>query len=424
MLKVMTSSWPLFFGLALIMVGNGLQGTLLGVRATLENFDTATIGIIMSLYYVGFLGGSYYAPKLVSAVGHIRVFTALASLASTTVLLHGLYPDPWLWAIIRGFTGFAYAGLYIVVESWLNNMANNKTRGTLFGIYQVVSFGGMALGQFMLNIADPSLIDLFVMTSILVSIALLPISLSKRPAPEFEEPDHLSLKRLYVISPLGLHGCFATGMASATVFGLGSVYASSLGMTLPQISTFMALYIVGAVVFQMPIGWLSDRYDRRIILIAVTSLSAVTAIICFLLSNSPYLLNTAFFFMGGLSLTIYGLSMAQINDHLTPRQYVAASSSAILVNGVGAALGPLGISVVMSVFGNTLYFPLIAAVFIWLLGYGLYRTQKRDAVPLDEQSDHVTMPLRPTPITMTITEEGHEIIKEMEEEERKLARGN
>ena len=308
MLRILTTSWPLFFGLALIMIGNGLQGTLLGVRATLEDFDTATIGIIMSLYYIGFLAGSYYVPKLISQVGHIRVFTALASLASTTVLLHGLYPEPFFWGLIRAFTGFAYAGLYIVVESWLNNMSTNKTRGTLFGIYQVIGFGGMVIGQFLLNVSDPSLINLFVITSILVSVALLPISLSSRPAPDFDEPDHLSLKRLYVISPLGLIGSFAVGIGTGTVFGIGAVYASNIGMTLPQISTFMALYISGGVAAQIPVGWFSDRYDRRVVIIVVALLAIITSAACFFVSDNPYILNMVFFVLGGLSLSIYGLS--------------------------------------------------------------------------------------------------------------------
>lgn len=418
MYRALTNSWPLFFGLGLIMLGNGLQGTLLGIRASIEGFDTATIGIIMSLYYFGFLGGSYYVPKLISKVGHIRVFTALASLASSTVLLHGLYPDPWLWAIIRGFTGFAYAGLYIVVESWINNASTNKTRGKMFGLYQIVSYGGMMLGQFALNIADPGEIDLFVMSSILVSIALLPIALSSRPAPAFDEPDTLSLKRLFVISPLGLAGCFMTGVGTATIFGLGAVYASEMGMSVPQISTFMALYIAGGVASQIPIGWLSDRYDRRIVILAVALLTGIISLLCFFISGQPYLLNLVIFVLGALSLPVYGLSMAHINDHLTPRQYVGASASAILVNGVGAAIGPLIISVLMSIFGTQVYFPLIGLVFFVLVGYGIYRTRKRDAVPMEDQGDHAHMPLRPTPISMTITEEGHAILKEMEDSEK------
>ena len=353
---------------------------------------------------------------MISKVGHIRVFTALASLASTTVLLHGLYPDPWLWAIIRAFTGFSYAGLYIVVESWLNNTSTNKTRGKIFGIYQIVSFSGMVIGQFFLNIADPAAIDLFVIASILVSVALLPISLSSRPAPDFDEPDHLSLKRLYAISPLGLIGSFSVGIGTGTVFGIGAVYASEIGMSLPQISTFMALFIFGGVAAQIPVGWFSDRYDRRIVMICVSFLAMAMGIICFLFSDNPALLNIAFFFLGSFILSIYSLSMTHINDHLTPRQYVGASSSAILINGLGAAIGPLIISIIMSLFGTKLYFPMIALAFFVFSAYGLYRTQKREAIPLEDQGDHIKMPLRPTPISMTITEEGHAILKEMEKE--------
>jgi len=242
MIKTITNSWPLFFGLALIMIGNGLQGTLLGVRASMEGFETVTIGLIMSLYYFGFLAGSYYVPKLVSNVGHIRVFTALASLASATVLIHGLIPEAWVWAPVRFLTGFAYAGLYIVVESWLNNQSTNKTRGTIFGIYQFIGFGGMAIGQYFLTFSDPGKIDLFIIASIMVSVALLPIALSSRPAPEFDEPEPLSLKKLYKISPFGLIGVFAVGFGTSALFGIGAVYATEMGMTLPQISTFMALF--------------------------------------------------------------------------------------------------------------------------------------------------------------------------------------
>ena len=418
MIRTLSSSWPLFFGLALIMIGNGLQGTLLGVRATMEGFDTTTIGLIMSLYYFGFLGGSYFVPRLVSKVGHIRVFTALASLASATVLVHGLYPDPILWAIIRGFTGFAYAGLYIVVESWINNTATNETRGTLFGVYSVISYGGMVVGQFFLNFADPAQIDLFIMTSILVSIALLPISLSSRPAPNFEEPEHLSLKRLFKISPFGLIGSFGTGIGTGAVFGLGAVYATQIGLSLSQVSTFMGLYIFGAVASQIPIGYLSDTFDRRFILISISFLSSIFAAICYFVSNQPYLLNIGVFFLGALSLPIYALSVAQITDHLTPKQYVAGGSSAILVNGLGAAIGPLLISLLMKIFGIEMYFILIAAVFACLFAYGAYRTQRREAIPLEEQGDHYNLALRPTPISMTITEEGFEIMNQMQDDKQ------
>lgn len=416
MYRTLTSSWPLFFGLTLIMIGNGLQGTLLGVRAAIEGFDTATIGLIMSLYYLGYMAGSYYVPKLINKVGHIRVFTALASLASSTVLLHGLYPDPWLWALIRAFTGFAYAGLYIVVESWLNDSSTNKTRGSTMAIYLLITNAGMVLGQFMLNIADPKAIDLFIITSVLVSVALVPISLSSRPAPAFKEPHPVSLKSLYKISPLGLIGCFGIGITNGTMFSMGAVYATNIGLSLPQISTFMAAYIMGGVVFQIPIGKLSDRYDRRRVIIGVTFAAFIVGLACFYLStHSIIALNLALFLFGGVSLTIYGLCLAHTNDHLQTSQFVAASSSMILINGLGAAIGPFSLSIFLSIFGINYFFPVIAVSFLAISIYGVIRTQLRAAVPLEDQGDYINMPLRPTPISMIITEEGHNILKEMEE---------
>ena len=417
MFRTLRSSWPLFFGLGLIMVGNGLQGTLLGVRATIEGFDTTAIGLIMSLYYLGYMLGSYYVPKLVSSVGHIRVFTALASLASTTVLLHGLYPDPWLWAIIRAFTGFSYAGIYIVVESWLNDSSTNKTRGRTMSIYLLISNAGLIGGQFLLNLASPEQIDLFIITSVLVSLALLPISLSSRPAPAFNEPEPVSIKGLYKFSPLGLIGSFGIGVTNGTMFSMGAVYATDMGLSLPQISTFMAVYILGGVVFQLPVGKLSDHYDRRKVIILITLAAALVGFGCFLTSemNLIFLYFTLFVF-GGLSLTIYGLCLAHTNDHLEPRQFVAASSSLILVNGVGSAIGPFTVSVFMAIMGVNYFFPIIAMAFLSISVYGFHRTHMRPSVPLEEQSDHIVMPPRPTPISMTITEEGHAILKEMEEE--------
>ncbi len=413
--QILVSSWPLFFGFGLLMVGNGLQGTLLGIRASMEEFDTMMIGLIMSMFYFGFLAGSYYAPKMVSSVGHIRVFTALASLASGTVLLHGLYPDPWLWAIIRLFTGFAYAGLYIVVESWLNNSASNKTRGKMFAIYQIITYGGMAFGQFFLNFADPAQLDLFIITSILVSIALIPIALSSRPAPDFDEPEHLPIKKLFKISPLGLIGCFATGIGTGAVFGLGAVFAADIGMSVKQISVFMAFYIVGGIASQIPIGYLSDKYDRRLVIVGVSLASVLISFVCFIMTNNFQVLNITVFGLGALSLPIYGLCLAHITDHLQPKQFVAGCSSAILANGVGAAIGPLLISVLLMFAGTDKFFLAITAVFFCLFIYAIYRTQRREAVPMDEQGEYASMPMRPTPMSMSITEEGHAIMQEMED---------
>ncbi len=408
MRKIVHSLWPLFFGLSLMMLGNGLQGTLLGVRATIENFNTTSTGIIMSLYYLGFVFGSYFAPKLVKNVGHIRVFTALASLASVTVLLHGVIVDVWFWAFIRIFTGFSYAGLYIVVESWLNDASTNKSRGKILALYQVISYGGLVGGQFLLTTADPATVTLFILTSVLVSIALIPISLSSRPAPSFDEPEHISLKKLFSMSPTGIICAFGSGMSASIILGLGAVYATEIGLPLAQISTFMAIYLLGGVLFQIPIGWFSDRYDRRTILISICFLSSVFSFGCFLATGTSMLFYVMFFLLGGFSLSIYGQCLAHTNDHIAPRYFVAAGSSLILVNGVGAALGPLIVSILMSVVSVEVYFPSLGILFFIVFAYGLYRTQKSPPIPLEEQGEAIIMPARSAAIELNITEDTHQ----------------
>lgn len=232
------------------MLGDGLQSTLLGVRASLEGFPTAVTGLIMSTFYLGFLGGAVYAPRFVERVGHIRVFGALASLASAAVLIHGIIVTPVAWSLLRLLSGFCLAGLYIVAESWLNDRATNRTRGQLLSIYMVVTYAGVAGGQLLLNAADPQGLQLFILTSVLISVALVPLLLSAGPAPKFSRQSPLSLRALYTISPLGVVGAFATGMASGALFGFGPVYAESSGLSVSQISFFMTAALLGCTVFQ------------------------------------------------------------------------------------------------------------------------------------------------------------------------------
>ncbi len=416
MRATLLASWPLFFGLAMIMIGNGLQGTLLGVRATLEDFSTLTTGIIMSMYYAGFLAGSWLVPKLIREVGHIRVFAALASLASTTVLLHGIFPDPIIWGGVRIFTGFSYAGLYIVIESWLNQAATNKTRGQMLALYLIILYIGMALGQFLLNIADPKDIELFVLTSVLVSFALLPIALSSRPAPHFEEPAPVALKKLYKSSPLGIIGVIGSGITGAALFGIAAVYAAEIGMSVAQISTFMAAFIFGGILFQVPIGWLSDRFDRRRVLIVVTALSALLCFLTYGISGMSITgLIVCMLLLGGVSLSIYALALAHTNDHLEQNEIVAASATLVLLNGGAAILGPVSVTALMNAFGPDLFFLSLGATFLLVTLFGIYRMQVRDAVPLEEQGDHVAMHARSSPIVMQIAEESAETLKNMQE---------
>jgi MFS family permease len=403
MLKTLSNNWPLFFGILLIMIANGLQGTLLGVRAGIEGFSTFTIGILMSFYYLGFLGGYFFVPKLVLRVGHIRVFAALASLASAAVLLHGLFPVPFLWLLARAVTGFCYAGLYIVIESWLNQAADNKSRGSILALYLLASHGGMMLGQFLLNITDPAQLELFVLTSIIVSLALLPISLSQRPAPIMDKPDPISLKALYKTSPLGVVGMFFNGFGSGAIYGLAAVFAAMVGMSIPQISLFMASFIIGGIALTIPVGWLSDHISRSFVMVSVSILISISASICFFVGTTDFpLLLLATTLMGGLCFSTYGLSIAYTNDRLKPNQMLSASSSMILVNGVGACFGPVLVSLIMSQFGPSSFFPAIAIIFLGIALFGLYRVKVGKKVTLENQTDSFLVPVRTSSVLMRL----------------------
>lgn len=416
MYSAIMAAWALLLGMALIMVGNGLQGTLLGLRATLEGFPTAVTGFVMTGYYIGFLAGSTTAPRIVQRVGHIRVFAALASLASASALVYAVIVDPWVWGAMRLVTGFSYAGLYVVAESWLNDRATNETRGRILSIYMVVAYGGMTAGQFLLNVSDPAGFDLFVLISVLVSLALVPISLTAAPAPSFDAPTPVSLKTLYSISPLGMVGGLITGMASGVIFGMGAVYGKVAGLSYAQVSMFMGLVLLGGMLLQWPIGRISDKLDRRKVIAGVTFLAGLLALVAAIVPGLPFWALLALTFMfGGMTLPMYSLCGAHLNDYLDPKQMVAASSSYVLVNGIGAILGPTSGSFAMQIAGPDGFFLLLAAVHFCIALFALWRMTRRRAVPLEDQGSFVSMPPRGSPLSAALHPETPEDAADWEE---------
>lgn len=380
----------MLLGMGMLMLGAGLQGTLLGLRATIEGFPTIVTGAVMACYYVGYLGGSLAAPRLVQRVGHIRVFAAFTSLASVTILLQGVFVDPWLWGLLRAASGVFFAGIYIIAESWLNARAVNRSRASLLAVYMVVIYLGLGLGQFLLNLADPGTTHLFILSSVLISLALVPTALSAQPAPEFSLPRHIRLRELFEVSPLGVIGVLFAGAISGTLFSLGPLFAAGSGLDTADVAAFMAASILASVATQFPVGRFSDRFERRRVLVAVCLLSAGSAGATLLLVDGPFLLFLfAAAVYGGLSLTIYSQSISHINDQLHPSQMVAASSTLIIVNGVGSVIGPLLIAALMQWWSASAYFVGLAMLHLTLASYTLWRTRRRPPVPSAEKSNYV-----------------------------------
>lgn len=404
MLAAIASCWALLLGMGLLMLGSGLQGSLLGLRASMEGFHTATTGVVMSGYFIGFLVGSYLVPGMVRRVGHIRVFAALASLASITVLVHAVWIEPVSWMLVRLVTGFAYAGLFIVSESWLNDKSTNRTRGQLLSVYMVIQLGGMGLGQLLLNLADPAGFALFILISVLVSFALLPILLTVAPAPSFDAPANVGLVALYRISPLGVIGSLGTGAAHGSFFAMGAVFAREAGLSVTEISIFMALALLGGVVLQWPVGRLSDRFDRRRVITVVTLAAATAAFAAITVAEvwqaGLYVAALAF---GGLSLPLYSLCLAHTNDRLEPAQMVAASSSLVLVVGLGASIGPFTAALAMSFVGPSGFFWWLGTVHAAIGGFALWRMAQVPAVPMADQGPNVAVPPRGSVLAAVLT---------------------
>ena len=391
------STWALLLGFGILMLGDGLQGTLLAVRADQEGFSTTTTGLVMSSFYVGFLCGSIMAPRVMVQVGHVRVFAALAALASASILVHAVFVQVQIWIVLRFISGFCFAGLYVVAESWLNDRATNETRGKLLSLYMVVTYTGVAIGQLLLNLADPMGYPLFILTSILISIAVVPLLLSGGSTPAFQESVSIKLRELYALSPLGIVGIFMVGLVTATFFALGPVYAQRQGLSLVEISWFMAAAVVGTVLLQWPIGALSDRYDRRIVLTVVTLLTTIAALVCIPVSNiSTNMLLISVGVFGGLALPLYSICIAYTNDHLLPNQMIAASGTLVLVSGVGAVIGPILVAAIMDATNNDSFFWCMAMAHLLTGLFALFRMTRRGIASIKSKGGFTPAALHPS----------------------------
>jgi MFS family permease len=380
--NVIAAAWPLLLGMGVLMLGAGLQSTLLALRGTLEGFPPPVTGIIMSCYYLGYLAGTRIAPPLLLKVGHIRVFAALAAVASAAILLQGSFINPWMWGVMRLLSGVCFAGIYVVAESWLNDRASRANRGQLFAVYMVVLYVGLGSAQFLLLLSSPQSAQPFMLVSVLISLALVPIVLSAHQVPEGAATGKVRLIDLYRNTPLGVVGVSISGLTSATIYSMGPVYARLSGLQTRGVAAFMGVSILAGVLTQYPVGRLSDRMDRRTVLAAVCALATVVAGVLFTFKELPHPVIVGLSaLLSGIILTLYSLSVSHANDKLEPGQAVAASSKLLLLNGSAAALGPILAGSLMAYFGAQAYFGTLGSLTAALLLFDLWRKWRARPVP-------------------------------------------
>lgn len=405
MISVFTNSWALLFGMMLLMVGNGLHGTLLGVRGEIEQFTTFQMSIVMSAYFVGFLGASRMAPEMIRRVGHVRVFAALASFISAVLVLFPLIANPWIWAVGRLIIGFCFCGVYVTAESWLNNAATNENRGQSLSLYMIIQMLGLVVGQGLLILADPGGYVLFIVISILVSLSFAPILLSITPTPAFETTNPMQLKKLVLTSPLGCVGMFLLGGVFSVQFGMASVFGAEISLSLAEISAFAAAFYIGAMLVQYPVGWMSDRMDRRQLIMGLSVLGSGGALLAIIAGSNFIALLLSAFLIGGMSNPLYSLLIAHTNDYLDFDDMASASGGLLFINGVGAISGPLIVGWVMQSYGPFGYFLIIALLLGTLALYAAYRTTRRAAPSVEDANSYTPVLPTASPVALELAQE-------------------
>ena len=404
--KVLKNSWALFLGMGFLMMAYGFQGSLLGVRAVQEEFSLTATGFMMSGYFVGYFIGAATIPIIISRVGHIRVFAAFASLASLVILVHSIFIHPFVWFLLRVLTGVSMVCIYTVAESWLNDRSSNRNRGSVLSVYMVILYGTMGIGMFLLNFSKPENYQPFILVSIITSIALIPILLTKKKPPTFKKIKAMNLKELYEASPFGMISSLFYGTIQSALFTLLAVYSASMNFSIFEISFVTFLLAISGAISQFPIGKLSDLYDRRRVIVATTFGAAVFSICCIFsvglmylpeghatTKNWFYLFLTLFSFC---SLPMFSLILAHTNDYIPKEKFVAAGAGLQFSFGLGAMSGPFLCSVFMNIVGENGFFIFLFFFHILIGLFGIYRMKVRASVD-NPDSQFVAMPQTITP---------------------------
>ena len=392
MLSKIHSIFSLLLAIGILLIGNGLLGTALSIHAGIEGFSDMVTGIIMSAFFIGFVIGSYLCPRLISEVGHIRAFSVLAAFGSVSVIIHGLIVDPIVWWFLRIISGISMVGLYLVVESWLNTLIPSQYRGKIFSVYVSVTLFSLGLGQYLILFYGAGVIATYALCAIFFMLALVPISITRLPQPTQVDVPKLILRRLISISPLGAAGALVTGLGNGAFWGLGALYAHNMGYSVADIAIFMSAIIFGGALLQVPIGSQSDRYDRRKVLMVVCFCAMLMALSILLFSGRSQIgLMLSAILYGGFSFSVYSLSVAHTNDHIDPAEVMDATQGLLLLNGIGAAIGPILAGIFMQFIGPQGLMIYFSVVFSFLFLFVFHRMNISDPVPAEEQDDFVAM---------------------------------
>ena len=402
---VLRTTWPLFLGVLFIGLGNGLQGTLSSWRADFEGFSVITTGLVMSGYFVGALFSSLLSPGQIKKTGQIRTYAAYASIASTAILIQILFIEPPVWFVSRFLSGFCVAGIMIIVEGWLNSISSNENRGQIFSVHMIVVWGSLALGQGLFVVDNPAGVNLFILASILLSISLIPILLANIKAPDNDIQETLNVRDLWRASPSGIITVGLSALASAGFFGVGTIYAIKSGLSISETAIFMTLFIGFGALSQWPLGWLSDKIDRRKVIIFCC---ASVIVICIVLAIFEFN-TTAFLLINGLigasTLPLYSIGVAQTNDRLEPKQMISASGTIVLVYSVFAALGPLTVSFFLSSFNQFGFLLFLSIVHITIAVIVFLMMFIHKEVEGADQTTFQIMTHRPSTVAMEVIAE-------------------
>ncbi|MEM1332107.1 MAG: MFS transporter, partial [Actinomycetota bacterium] len=387
--------WALFLGLFLLMLGNGLNGAVVAIRTDIEGFDVAVTGLVMAGYFAGFLLSPSAVVRMVPAVGHVRVFAGLASMASSAVLIHSVSSDPVTWTLMRFVFGFCAAGLYVVIESWLNDSTSPEHRGRTLSFYMIVSMMGLGAGQLLVGIGDVEGYALFVLASVLVSMSLVPMTLAASTSPPpMKASERTSVKEVWGFAASGLLAAGMAGVVTGAVFGLAAVYAARSGVSIERTGLFISMPMIGAVVLQFPIGWASDRLPRRGVIFAVACGLVTAGVLLALVDATSVVALGLMFVLGGTMFPLYSLALTYTLDWTSEAKTVGASGTLIRVNGTGAVVGPLVGAALMSGFGDRWLFWLVAAAGGVVVTFIGVRIVTRDGLPMDRQRPFVNIPGR------------------------------